>query len=576
MLRTLLFSVFILSSLSTIAQWKSFYPDNKPPKSQIKKDKSDNDLLFNTIYFNALKQKSLENYDQSLKVFQRCIKMKPNNIEVVYQASLISSFLGLSAEAILYSEQTVESKPKNIWYLRNHIENLLELPDYKLASEYLLKLVDLEPNNEVNFYQLADSYIYDKNYRKAISVYNRLEKIRGISKLTSMQKQKLYMQTKNFKMATNEIFKLSDKFPLDLEILEILAECYLLSDKRDLAFDIFKRIALLNPENGKIHLTLANYYRDKNNNNKSYDELRLAFSSSQLSLEVKISILASYFPLLTTNDTLKKQAYELCLIMINIHPLSPQVYAIYADLLFSDKKKNQAKELYKKTLKIDKNFKDVWTQLLFIDVEQNNFDSLLLYSFDALNLFPTDPLYYYFYAISNLRINQPIIAFKYLEIGIEYVYDNPPLLKEFQISLAESSNSLQEYSYSDSIYEKVLSVDPDNILVLNNFSYYLSLRKEKLEKAKTMSYKCNKLEPNNGTYQDTYAWVLFCLGEYVEARLWVEKAIKNGSDTSFVVLEHYGDILFKLNLKQEAIVQWKKAFSINEKSQSLMKKISNE
>ena len=576
MLRTLLFSVFILSSLSTIAQWKSFYPDNKPPKSQIKKDKSDNDLLFNTIYFNALKQKSLENYHQSLKIFQRCIKMKPNNIEVVYQASLISSFLGLSAEAILYSEQTVESKPKNIWYLRNHIENLLELPDYKLASEYLLKLVDLEPNNEVNFYQLADSYIYDKNYRKAISVYNRLEKIRGISKLTSMQKQKLYMQTKNFKMATNEIFKLSDKFPLDLEILEILAECYLLSDKRDLAFDIFKRIALLSSENGKIHLTLANYYRDKNNNNKSYDELRLAFSSSQLSLEVKISILASYFPLLTTNDTLKKQAYELCLIMINIHPLSPQVYAIYADLLFSDKKKNQAKEFYKKTLKIDKNFKDVWTQLLFIDVEQNNFDSLLLYSFDALNLFPTDPLYYYFYAISNLRINQPIIAFKYLEIGIEYVYDNPPLLKEFQISLAESSNSLQEYSYSDSIYEKVLSVDPDNILVLNNFSYYLSLRKEKLEKAKTMSYKCNKLEPNNGTYQDTYAWVLFCLGEYVEARLWVEKAIKNGSDTSFVVLEHYGDILFKLNLKQEAIVQWKKAFSINGKSQSLMKKISNE
>ena len=576
MLRTLLFSVFILSSLSTIAQWKSFYPDNKPPKSQIKKDKSDNDLLFNTIYFNALKQKSLENYDQSLKIFQRCIKMKPNNIEVVYQASLISSFLGLSTEAILYSEQTVESKPKNIWYLRNHIENLLELPDYKLASEYLLKLVDLEPNNEVNFYQLADSYIYDKNYRKAISVYNRLEKIRGISKLTSMQKQKLYMQTKNFKMATNEIFKLSDKFPLDLEILEILAECYLLSDKRDLAFDIFKRIALLSPENGKIHLTLANYYRDKNNNNKSYDELRLAFSSSQLSLEVKISILASYFPLLTTNDTLKKQAYELCLIMINIHPLSPQVYAIYADLLFSDKKKNQAKEFYKKTLKIDKNFKDVWTQLLFIDVEQNNFDSLLLYSFDALNLFPTDPLYYYFYAISNLRINQPIIAFKYLEIGIEYVYDNPPLLKEFQISLAESSNSMQEYSYSDSIYEKVLSVDPDNILVLNNFSYYLSLRKEKLEKAKTMSYKCNKLEPNNGTYQDTYAWVLFCLGEYVEARLWVEKAINNGSDTSFVVLEHYGDILFKLNLKQEAIVQWKKAFSINGKSQSLMKKISNE
>ena len=110
----------------------------------------------------------------------------------------------------------------------------------------------------------------------------------------------------------------------------------------------------------------------------------------------------------------------------------------------------------------------------------------------------------------------------------------------------------------------------------NNYSYYLSLRKHNLREAEQMSKRCNELEPNNGTYQDTYAWVLYCLEDYENSRLWLEKALKNGGDNSAVIIEHYGDVLFKLGLKKEAVNQWIKAKSTGIGSELLDKKIENE
>ena len=86
------------------------------------------------------------------------------------------------------------------------------------------------------------------------------------------------------------------------------------------------------------------------------------------------------------------------------------------------------------------------------------------------------------------------------------------------MSLADSYHKTDQHELSDKHFEKVLSLDPENTIVLNNYAYYLSLRKINLEKAKIMSFKCNELEPKNSTYQDTYAWVLYQLEDYKDAK----------------------------------------------------------
>jgi len=149
------------------------------------------------------------------------------------------------------------------------------------------------------------------------------------------------------------------------------------------------------------------------------------------------------------------------------------------------------------------------------------------------------------------------------------------LLLEFYSSLADSYHAIKEHKLSDEYYEKSLEIDSNNILILNNYAYYLSVRKIKLEIAKKMSYKCNELEKENGTYQDTYAWVLYELKEYDEAKEWMEKALKNGGDKSAVVVEHYGDILYQLGDVESAIIQWKKAKELGEASKFLDKKLED-
>ena len=157
--------------------------------------------------------------------------------------------------------------------------------------------------------------------------------------------------------------------------------------------------------------------------------------------------------------------------------------------------------------------------------------------------------------------------------GIEYVFDNNILLNEFYNSLAECYNETKEYKSSDSLFELSLKINPSNPTVLNNYSYYLSLRGVNLEKAKEMSFNSNLLEPNNGTFQDTYAWILYKLQQYDEALSWILKAVENGSSESPVVLEHYGDILYKLNRKNDAFEKWEQAKVIGEGSELLEKKI---
>src|SRR5690606_27854576 len=142
-------------------------------------------------------------------------------------------------------------------------------------------------------------------------------------------------------------------------------------------------------------------------------------------------------------------------------------------------------------------------------------------------------------------------------------------------SLGDTYNALEMHAESNVAYEEALAIDSNNTYVLNNYSYYLALRKEELTKAASMSKKSNELNPNNASFQDTYAWILFQQENYDEALTWIEKAVKLTKDPSSTLLEHKGDILYKLGNKEEAVKLWEKAGDLpdSKDNEKLHKKI---
>ena len=568
--------ILCLLNVQVFAQWKSFYPEGKNKNNKdVKQEIEKNIFMFNTHLFNALKEKSLENYVEALEQFKKCIKMDDKQALPFYESALINKDLGNLDLAVEQAKIALELDGSNRWYQLNYAEVLFANQNFKSAAVEYKKLLLKEPGNRQIYFLLSDMYIYDNDFLKAIEVYDDFEKIRGIDKMVSMQKHKLYMQLKKRKYAIKELENLLGKFPNDIEALEILSEVYLLNDEKEKAFDIFKQLAIIAPENGRIHLTLADYYRDKGDNMKSFEELKLAFKSRKLGVDIKVSILASYFQLLAVNNIMKEQAYTLAKLLIESHPNEVKPNAVYADILYTDNRFTEAKEQYLIVLEKDKTKSQVWNQVLFIQAEQSDFEGMLKISEEALTYFSTDPLFYYFNGVASKWFKNYDQAINSLNMGVEFILDNNMLLLEFYSSLADSYHAINEHKLSDEYYEKSLEIDSNNVLILNNYAYYLSVRKIKLEKAKKMSYKCNELEKDNGTYQDTYAWILYELADYEQAKIWMQKSLANGSDVSAVVVEHYGDILYQLGNVEDAIIEWEKAKQLGEASKFLGKKIED-
>ena len=568
--------IFCLLNVQAFAQWKSYYPEGKNKNNKdVKQEIDKNNSIFNTHLFDALKEKSLENYEEALEQFQKCIKMDDKQALPFYESALINKGLGNFDLAVEQAKIATGLDGDNRWYQLNYAEVLFANQNFNSAAVEYKKLLLKEPGNREFYFLLSDMYIYDNNLLKAIEVYDDLEQIKGIDKMVSMHKHKLYMQLEKKKYAIKELKNLLEKFPNEVEALEILSEVYLLNDEKEKAFDIFKQIAIIAPENGRIHLTLADYYREQGDNIKSFEELKLAFKSIKLGIDVKVRILASYFQLLAVNDILKEQAYTLVKLLMEIHPNEVKPNAIYADILYTDSRFTEAKEQYLIVLEKDKTKSQLWSQVLFIQAEQSDFEGMLKTSEEALTYFSTNPLFYYFNGVASKWFKNYDEAINSLNMGVEFVLDNKMLLLEFYSSLADSYHAIKEHKLSDEYYEKSLEIDSNNVLILNNYAYYLSVRKINLEKAKKMSYKCNELEKDNGTYQDTYAWILYELADYEQAKIWMQKSLANGSDMSAVVVEHYGDILYKLGNIEGAIVEWKKAKNLGEASKFLDKKLED-
>ena len=536
-----------------------------------------NDLekkLFEDYFFSGIKAKSLENYEEAISAFQRCLEINNNHAVVFYELAKIykrQERYFLSSNNI---EQAILLESKNYWFLMLYAELLYMQSDYIKAAEQYKLLIDIEPTNQQLYFMLAEMYVYANKIKKAIHVYNQLQEKTGVDKLLSMQKHSLYRQLKDFDGALNELELLIKTFPEDIEAMEILSELYLLNNQQDKAFELFKRISLLDPNNGRIQLTLADYYRQSGDNEASYKCLKLAFSTLDLDLDTKISVLISYYRLIGINNEITDQAYELSNILLKLYPEEIKVRAVYADILYTNNDIDEAKEQYLKILEKDKSKSEVWSQVMFIQAQSGEFEDLLKTSTLALDYFPLNPLFYYFNGVSNSRLEIHDKAITSFKNGLDFIINNQELLIEINLSLADSYHKTDQHELSDKHFEKVLSLDPENTIVLNNYAYYLSLRKINLQKAKIMSFKCNELEPKNSTYQDTYAWVLYQLEDYKDAKVWLEKALNNGGDLSPVIIEHYGDVLYKLGDIDAAKKQWKKAHDLGEAGPFLYKKVN--
>ncbi|MEI7501095.1 MAG: tetratricopeptide repeat protein [Bacteroidota bacterium] len=529
----------------------------------------------NAQLIDAKKEAIIGNEKGALEMFRRYVDKYPNDPAGYFEMARLEAAQKNLDEAIRLTLEATKLDPGNIWYSLFLAEMYQSATHPREAIEIYEKVLEKDPDNLDYLYQLAALNLQIEKYGEAIKVYNLIEEKAGVSEEITIQKEKIYLHLNDLKSAENELQKLITAFPGESRYYSILAEFYISNNMPDKALVKYKKIAEMDPENAYIHMSLADYYRKTGNKDKAYGELKLGFANPNLDVDTKVSILLSFYTVNQIYNDLKEQAFTLSKILIDTHPKDPKVYSIYGDLLTQDKKYSEARDTFLKALTLDSSRYAIWEQVLRLDLQQSEFEHLLIYSNRAIELFPEQPLPFLFSGLSSLQLKNNEDALKSFNAGLKLVVDNTDLQSQFYMYQGDAFHALKNETESFNAYEKSLQLNYENPYVLNNYAYYLSLLGTDLEKAEKMSKKALALDSANASFQDTYGWVLFKQEKYSEAAKWILKALMNKEEPSAEVLEHWGDVLYKQGDAARGLEYWIKARQKGKGSDQLEKKIAD-
>jgi tetratricopeptide (TPR) repeat protein len=571
----LLCYLLLLASCTTKKNTTSSTPTKAEKNTEIAKQKIDDDFKLRAYFYDACKEKTKGNLDVAQTLFKECLKISPSNAAVNYELGNLYRYTGRYDEALKCAKIAALANEKNEWYNILYIECLHNKHLYLDAAARYEVLLKRYPYR-TDFYQgLAGEYIYANKPNKAIEAYTRLQQTVGADDDIALQKVKIFTKQKKWGDAETELKKLIAANPKESRYYTYLADLYQQEGQPQKALETYSNVLKTDSLNPYVHLALADYYRQQHQEENFFKELKKAFVSEDLDIDNKVKIIMSYYNVTEQDSKLLPQAYELCMLLVKQYPDNPKSHSAYADFLYRDKKRKEAVVELKKILEFDKGKYQVWNQLLVCESEMNAFDSLAKHSAEVMDLFPDQAVAYYLNGVANMRLKQYKKAIQSLKEGRQFVYENTPLEVEFCSNLGDAYNALKEYEKSDKEYDKALELDPNNASILNNYAYYLSLRKQNLEKAEKMSKRSLELTPNSISYIDTYGWVLYQEQKYEEAKKYLEKAFDRGGFNRPAIVEHYGDVMYKLNEIDKAVENWKKAKELGNKSDLLQKKITD-
>lgn len=515
---------------------------------------------------------------KAIAQFGKVLQKNPANAAAQYATANALSKANKTTEAVPFAAKAYALDSENKFYALLLAELFVKQKRYGEAEELYEKLLKKSTENAEYGVELAAIYLFDEKPEKALDTYNRVERELGLNEEIVRQKQRIYLKQNKIDKAVEEAEKLVQSEPGDPDYLLEGAELLIANDRPDQAITWIDRALKLTTDLPQAHVLLADIYRKKGDMARVTKELNQVFASPNLEAGLKARILSSYVGLTGENSAAQQDALTMAQNLAKTSPKDAKTQVMVADLLLQQGKKAEARDVYAKAARLDGSIYEVWGALLQLDGELNQVDSLLAHSQQALEVFPTQGLFWYSNGSANLykrNYQQAVDALEESQKLLAATPDNE-VKKGIGAQLGDAYNGLGDHAKSDETYEAVLKVDPLNDHVLNNYSYFLSLRKQNMPRAVQLAQKLVERNPTNATYLDTYAWVLYVSKDYAKAKQYLEKALAIPAGISGTIIEHYGDVLYQLGQVPKAVEQWKLAKTKGGAGPNLDKKIAAE
>ena len=560
-----------LSSCATTKKVAQKAPVNQVAQetTQVTKDQ---EREFQYLLIEGLKQKALGNLDKAIPIFSRCLEIDPSSSTAMFELANIHIAKGDFTSAMLLLEKAVANNPENEYYHLMLAQVYQQNKQFDKAADQYGQLALLFPDNDDYKYYHASLLAQAGKYEDALKAFDVLQQAMGPLEQIAVAKQQIYLKMGKKKEAYDEIKGLIKTNPTDTRYYGLLADMYLADGDSTKALENYQEILKIDPQNGFVQISLANYYRENGKDAEAYKHLLLAFQNPNLDMDTKIQM----YVMLVQPDSRKvsdAQELELLNAMMKSSGDDERPRAMYVDYLVQKNDIAKARDEMRIVVGMNKDNIQYWQRLLFLDNSLQDWKAMYTDGDAALKFFPSQPILYIMKAVGALQLEKYQDVISTLDAGQQYVGDNSQVSSQFYMYRAEALYKLKKLKEAYAMFNKVVELDPTNYTAMNNYAYYLSLRSDSLQLAEKLSGKVVQANPDNATFLDTYAWVLFKKKDYKLAKFYIESAIRNDNDKNPVLLEHYGDILYFLGEKDEAMENWEKSEKLGNDSPTLKEKI---
>ncbi len=546
-------TIILILTLCLSASWA--YPDDINWLPEPEKN-------FDYYYLEGLRLKYKGDYSESFEAFQSALEIDSTSSAAQYEVAQYYLDTEDIDSALKALNKAVEYNPANADYKTaladlnresGHFEEAISLYE-SLTAEY-------PDRPELHFY-LSELYMRVNKIDKAVESLDNLENNIGLNEMVSMQKYRMYLFLGQNDKALNEIEKLADKFPAESRYIIIIGDHYLRLGDNDKALEYYDKAHSIEPDSPYYFVSMANYYEQTGNDEMVYREIENALKNPRLDIDIKLGILGKYIQNIFIAKKDKELIIPLMETLLEQHPQEKELNLMYGEFLMTINRPDDAKFQFQLVTEAEPDNLKAWSQLLAIAVKGGDTNEIIEASENAILHFPDKPEFYYYQAMGYYIKQDYKKALGIFEHAVLLVPDSEPRLKsDFYGQIGDLYHQLGNKKKTYEAYEKALQYNENNVMVLNNYAYYLALDKQDLDRAERMSAKTVQVEPNNATYIDTYAWVFFQQGNYSLAKFYIESALsKSGGRISGDILEHYGDILYMNDDKDKAVEEWKKAF----------------
>lgn len=530
---------------------------------------------FDYFYYEAANLKNAGKYDAAYDLFSYCLSLDTASSPVLYELAMFQLQRNRPEKAVEMLKSAVAHSDDNFTYRMTLAGLYRNLGMYGEASDSYEELVKRYPDkSELNYY-LADALTQEGEIGAAIDAYNVLESTMGMNETLSLQKFKLYQTLKQPDKAFEEIEKLANKYPMNARYRLLMGDLHLENEETEKALACYQQAHEIDPDDPRYIVSMANYYDQTGDKEAAEQEIRDALVNEKLDVETKVGILSRYVQRLQQTQQGIENANSLFQTLLDQHPEDTELKLMYGSLLMAQQKEEEAKFQFQLVTEMDPSNEGAWQQLLNISLKGEDIPEVIRICTRCKELFPEAPEYYFYLGIGYYMQEKYQESLDTYYAGLKIIPEGNGVVKSnFYGQIGDLYYQMEKMDEAYKAYDEALKYNENNAPVLNNYSYFLTLDKKDLKKAERMAAQCIKLEPDNATYLDTYAWVFFVQGNYTLAKIYIENALSKDKTNSAELVDHYGDILYMSGEKDKALEQWKKAKEMGKDTDVLKQKIA--